>query len=1173
MFRTNDDILKEKMQSDLYNVKIDKSVFGIQNFDSFDKFYDSYSKEIKVNGIGLGQATNEFDSFEMNSIKKQNHAEKNHMAIKTSIYHIGKVIPIKDQSKELTADFVQSLHDFETKYKKRNELKDLKDKLEQHGKQKEQKKKKDIFSWLSVPSRFNLLRKQVRSKVVEMVGENDRYKKIEQALSEYEQAQVRGLGDAKENIEMYNFRVNLMKDDEIKLMMENEIEDICESDPAKLFKRKRDFDNQKEKYKRKRINHSDFIGMDSSYNDNKQNTGHENGLAYANFNPRPCEIPENFAWDATKESEYKKLQHTSKAQLQHTVNTSKWTDCGQSKFIQSILNDDQVKNLREVLLDKYVDGQFLTAHEIRYLAQTSETLNRFLDKKKYQQAVDLMERDCIEDIEMMIGNSIINEYMQLKKTIISKRAKYYKDVIKTQQRKLFTGIRSRSVDETGMGTNTNGMIELDKKLLSLYKNQIVKMINQWQKTPEDESKKKEIYQSWYGSDNGDEGELGALNLGIQPGIDDEFQNTKVGDFLMRNVYGNKWHNTNLHGKLDHKQYLHQYHPHSKLILLESDEKNLKKKKLDRKEPDDVTGKGKSLGLTHKRNKEEMEYQIKKNRDYVLLDKKKYQRVYSNGPLERKMKLAKTLEEKDLAARMIQKMVRGHLVRKTALFNRKNFRKQWLMSGKKLDPKSLVIVKTKAKKVVEKKQSADPKKTRIKRFGVVDNSRNIRPSLDLTGVANSHKRDVWDAVQNSYDSDTSGNNSSKSSKLSPRSPRHQSRTKRKKSYALNANDNIKSVFKGEMTMQNGSNRRLAIRSKRALISKNEISFDNSKSPKDEKIVLDSYFYANYGKCNNQSFGVKGMNDNKRRDSFGSECNDNDDVKFSRKNSLESRKSQLTTRRGGILDLVGRKQVHDGKISGFQQSAFSKETNLKVETPIQILSKPKYPPQHTEHRKKILDWCKTNDLHHLKFASPRVIKVDTTIKDKNHNSALYYAIQNNNQDMAKLLLKKGASVNEINSNGNTCMHLAFMYNNSDMIKLLLEYKANCNIKNHDRKIPSQYGTPGLLDDLIEQRKVQADLSKSKEKIPRVCSCEHSGYKKPRPYSGLTARLDTRNMNNVTMDSITEAGTSRIMQESGLFTNEGNFDRNGKVRPYSTRGPGIPCREKFHGGICTKNYIKDN
>jgi hypothetical protein len=185
------------------------------------------------------------------------------------------------------------------------------------------------------------------------------------------------------------------------------------------------------------------------------------------------ELKKASVWDPQKENIYQTSKSHSKDLLGNSVPVATFEDCGFSKFIQDILNNGQVKDLREKLLGKYMDGQFLTAGEIKHLDMTSPYLNMFLDKKIFQEAVFLLERECIDDIEMMIGNGIIEEYQMLKGSIKVARKSYLAKKNHMDRRRIFTGVEVKTAENTEFYT---GKLHQKRKMMKFTKEQIMRVI-------------------------------------------------------------------------------------------------------------------------------------------------------------------------------------------------------------------------------------------------------------------------------------------------------------------------------------------------------------------------------------------------------------------------------------------------------------------------------------------------------------------------------------------------------------------------------------------------------------------------------------------------------------------------------------------------------------------------
>lgn len=64
-----------------------------------------------------------------------------------------------------------------------------------------------------------------------------------------------------------------------------------------------------------------------------------------------------------------------------------------------------------------------------------------------------------------------------------------------------------------------------------------------------------------------------------------------------------------------------------------------------------------------------------------------------------------------------------------------------------------------------------------------------------------------------------------------------------------------------------------------------------------------------------------------------------------------------------------------------------------------------------------------------------------------TALHYAAEHGYEDLAKLLIEKGANVNAVDAKGDTPLHLAALRGKSDVAKLLLDHGADVTIKSKD------------------------------------------------------------------------------------------------------------------------------
>jgi hypothetical protein len=75
------------------------------------------------------------------------------------------------------------------------------------------------------------------------------------------------------------------------------------------------------------------------------------------------------------------------------------------------------------------------------------------------------------------------------------------------------------------------------------------------------------------------------------------------------------------------------------------------------------------------------------------------------------------------------------------------------------------------------------------------------------------------------------------------------------------------------------------------------------------------------------------------------------------------------------------------------------------------------------------------------------VSPNAKDANGSTLIHYAVTNNQVEIAKLLIDRGADIHaHYGKDGHTILHLAVLHQDGEMTKLLLESKANPNVRDN-------------------------------------------------------------------------------------------------------------------------------
>lgn len=1052
MFRTEQDRQKEKKQKAMQNVSIDKEAFTLDDYAEIENFYDM---QVQNNQTSNMEANHYIDNLDKSSQEdSQANASNRHNYGSNLSNKVSNINMMRSSyndvvnnnhhdhlTKMVNKDLSTKLQDFEVKHEKKKKNQIAEDNKFELDKEKLKKKNKDLFEWLFIPSKFTILRKMVRMKQVEMIRDQCRFNKIEGAMQDYEMSKFDN-----EESQIYDFRIDIMLNNEIKVMLEREKQEIIDSDPIKGYHKyeKLHKDNREKHYKNLHLNDSEEHLNSEKVSDMKYSLKRSiiNDSSGAlndditqnnqpNFKPQSQRVnaldqnknvhnkqkskdnrhsardnrqenPSKYVWNKNKEQLYQSNKGRSKDWLQHSVpnKSVSFEDCGFSHFIQEILNNGQVKNLREKLLEKYIDGNWLTYKEIKYLDLTSEYLNMFLDKNIFKFAVQLLERECIDGIEMMIGNEIIDEYNLLKKNIKDSRLNYLSKKNEKDRKRQFSGVKPTSADNTKYN---KGKLNLERKMLKLNKAEIFKIFNSRIETLNHEEKTKfnkdtvkertseEGFQrnshqerSFIRKSNDSFGIDKAKNVSFKDIAkknekdreqSHEIKNPIIDEFLSRNYSVPKEISTNFNGVLNERRIQHLKHPTSKQIRKEeplgafsyqgkrhssrpqSSVVNRKNKRLDTSssELDYYNNESKRYRSL---DPEEQKYRLKINDDSQLKDKKAFHGAHSGGPLWRlqnvRYRTKKSNVERGRAAIVIQKMWRGYRARKKVGFNRKLFRTKFAISGGVVDFRGIKLKKTTEslnREILRKKKQ----RIRSARFD----------DLNLT-------------TNHPYNSEILNT--------------YEFATKKNKPFNVMSNLNKSLVDHGTFDATN----------KRGKVNIQNSSFAYQKDlSKSSAISPLTTLKNNTLKKNNYLFN----------------------------NSFMSKNSE-------------------GQESASIPKLFNKSYLDKLSTPVKNR-------EREEKREEFFNWCINGEFSKIRNCVWTILKADIKSQDKKGNTPLYYACQNENYDIIKFQINRGADLNAPNENGNTCMHLAFILRKPELLKWQIDNKGDSDIVNNQNMKPGYYG----------------------------------------------------------------------------------------------------------------------
>lgn len=1059
MFRTDQDKLKEKKLKAMQEVTIDKNAFGLDSFEQIENFYENQALSNQTSNV---EANNYIDSLTKNSNEesqantgKTRHntsnftpMNKSQNMVHSSYNDILKTNNYNRLSKIVHNDLEVKLQEFEVKHEKKLYQQAAEDKKFESAKDKLKRKNKDLFEWLFIPSKFTILKKMVRQKLVEMIRDKCRFNKIEDAMHDYEMSK-----SVDENSQMFDFRIDIMLNNEIKLMLEREKNQLIESDPTHQYSKyeKLHVDNRENCYKNTAMTeeepsryHADMSDLKHSLKKSIIHNSFDNindditQFKGASFNSQSeilpdssmikkldikQSIPNKYFWNKRKENIYQHNKSYSKDWLKHSApnKSVNYEDIGFSNFIQDILNNGQIKDLRDALLDKYMDGQWVTYKEIKYLDLTSEHLNMFQEKNIFKYAVQLLERECIEGIEMMIGNEIIDEYNLVKKNVKDSRQKYLSNKNKNDRKRQFSANTHSAPVSKERKTKQNQ----ERKMLRLNKKEILKIINARLENLDSEEKdkfnkdiaKEKLSQEGFqknshleksfkikSNDNFDEKKYRKnvsfnMEAEIKQGIPNhthEIKNPIINDFLRRNYSVSSEVDTSLYGAMDERRIVHTKHPSSKLIYKEEQQipysyhsraysNRPQSSNLQRKKNININARFSTEYSEEKKYRkmdpEEQKYRLKINDDHRQKDKLAFHGANSGGPLYRlqsvRYKTRSGKIDRDRAAIMIQKIWRGHKARRKVGFNRPLFRTKFAHNGGKVDFKGIKFKKNTEKlnrEILRKKKQTSERDSITNHRTFTNSSHPTNPDILKSYELVGHKNKPFNVMRNLNKSFRDNESYSKKAKHSLQTSLHlDQRDSQSKLSGLSPLANMKgNVFKS-----------------------NNNGFNNSM-------------------VTNHSTEMK---------------------------------------------------------TGDVRKRYNKSY-------VDFLSTPAKNAEREEKREELFKWCINDEFTKIRNCVWTIVKSDIKSRDKKGNTALYYACQNENLEMIKFLLNRGAEPNDPNENGNTCMHIAFIKSNLELLKILVDHGGSGEVKNDFTADAYSYGSEYLAQDIRDYGKERSQLNVSVE-----------------------------------------------------------------------------------------------
>jgi hypothetical protein len=132
-----------------------------------------------------------------------------------------------------------------------------------------------------------------------------------------------------------------------------------------------------------------------------------------------------FDWDQADEQDYKGYIHRIKEGLTLISKGSpNWSNLGTRHKINALNGLYRNKLQRDEIIERYMNRDWVTAEEVKFIANTSKVTSQCIDKEMIQRTVSQANPEVIAQLEFEIAEKIINNYFSLKDKINTLRLRY-----------------------------------------------------------------------------------------------------------------------------------------------------------------------------------------------------------------------------------------------------------------------------------------------------------------------------------------------------------------------------------------------------------------------------------------------------------------------------------------------------------------------------------------------------------------------------------------------------------------------------------------------------------------------------------------------------------------------------------------------------------------------------
>lgn len=139
------------------------------------------------------------------------------------------------------------------------------------------------------------------------------------------------------------------------------------------------------------------------------------------------QLKESLVWNQGLEREFQRSKSQSKCVFFDEVKRNNWDFLAIRSLAQKLFTEEQKTTQRLEKVQRYGEGGYLTAEELKFLADTSELLNSCVDKKYLQSAVNIIDENNLHYMELNLAEKIIRKYEEMKEIITKTRLKYFQE--------------------------------------------------------------------------------------------------------------------------------------------------------------------------------------------------------------------------------------------------------------------------------------------------------------------------------------------------------------------------------------------------------------------------------------------------------------------------------------------------------------------------------------------------------------------------------------------------------------------------------------------------------------------------------------------------------------------------------------------------------------------------